>query len=172
MGGSCTEELHQRCLARMQAWFWMAIKVCEAEWPYCDALMSFSAFNLDEHPQEHHYRKCSQTDCLLRLAKMFGCQPEELIAQYLRHLPLAKAEKANGVSNIEAWGTALQRTRRYETNKDPTWHSQHLRMVLIHFASCLPSTSTIERLFSKLETYPLSQVTKKTLFSHMTVFSA
>ena len=153
-GHDVDEACRKRCLDRMVCWFRLAIDVCHAEWPYYDTLNALQIFaaagsqSSSAAPPEQ-----LQSQSLERLANVFGCQPEVLESQYVRHLPIAQAAySASPGTNLQAWRQAIEKTRRtLKRGNKGDWHSDVIRTVLMHYGACCPSTSALERRFSKVE---------------------
>ena len=90
LGGHVDEACKKRCIDRMTCWFRLAIDVCHAEWPYYDVLNALHIFAVNT-PSSAGSAELLQSQSLERLANTFGCQPDLLEAQYIRHRPIAQA---------------------------------------------------------------------------------
>ena len=116
-GHDVDEACRKRCLDRMVCWFRLAIDVCHAEWPYYDTLNALQIFaaagsqSSSAAPPEQ-----LQSQSLERLANVFGCQPDVLESQYVRHLPIAQAAySASPGTNLQAWRQAIENDKNLET---------------------------------------------------------
>jgi len=157
LGGSVDEACKRRCIERMVCWFRLVFDVCHAEWPYFDILNATQVFNVA--PMDGHQPAASsdtaqslQSQSLERLANTFGCQPDMLEAQFMRHRPVAQAAySASTGSNLKAWRDAIDKTQKAGRRGSQGWLSDELRKILMHYGSCCASTSALERRFSKME---------------------
>ena len=153
-GHDVDEACRKRCLDRMVCWFRLAIDVCHAEWPYYDTLNALQIFSAaGSQSSSAALPEQLQSQSLERLANVFGCQPEVLESQYARHLPIAQAAYiASPGTSLQAWRQAIEKTTRaLKHGSKGDWHSDVIRTVLMHYGACCPSTSTLERRFSKVE---------------------
>ena len=112
-----SEVVKARCLNRMQCWFRLAMDVCEAEWPYYEAVSACSVFNLADDGRSAPWfadgadHETQQINGLERLSRIFGCQQDLVDSQYRRRSPVARREVLEcGGSNLQAWRRALGRT--------------------------------------------------------------
>ncbi len=116
--GSITSELSRRCMARMQCFTAMSLKVLTAEFPAWELLQSFSVFDLIHsharragwlHPDSEGRRHAMVSSKLDRLAAYVGVDAADLQGQYAEVLPVAMshADHASDMSNQEAWRRAV-----------------------------------------------------------------
>ena len=146
------EACRKRCLERMVCWFRLAIDVCHAEWPYYDIVNALQVLTLGNQPSSG-MSESLQSQSLERLANVFGCRPDVLESQYIRHLPIAKsAHSISPGTTLQAWRQALVKTTRaLKKGSKGDWNNDVLRTILMHYGACCASTSALERIFSKME---------------------
>ena len=102
-GHDVDEACRKRCLDRMVCWFRLAIDVCHAEWPYYDIVNALQVLTLGNQPSSG-MSESLQSQSLERLANVFGCRPDVLESQYIRHLPIAKsAHSISPGTTLQAW---------------------------------------------------------------------
>ena len=112
LGGHVGEACKKRCIDRMTCWFRLAIDVCHAEWPYYDVLNALHIFAVNT-PSSAGSAELLQSQSLERLANTFGCQPDLLEAQYIRHRPIAQAAySASPGTNLQAWREAISKNAK------------------------------------------------------------
>ena len=159
LGGGVDDACKDRCMQRMKCWFRLALDVCKAEFPHFEAVNAFRIFELSGGDIALHGggdEDCHFLEPLQRLSAIFGCDLDTAYAQYKRHLPLARSEKLAQCThtNLSAWQAAIQRTQKHMKHSKATsalWGSDTIRKLLVHFGSCCPGTSPIERMFSRME---------------------
>lgn len=109
-----------RCIKEMQSWVTMARKVCDAEFPSFDVLMSFSVFDVSSQITEgahHGVARQYSKDHFHRLATVFGVTADDLEREHAHHLPLAQqaCKDDPSLSNLGAWQRALKLTQYRES---------------------------------------------------------
>ena len=130
-----TNEIKNRCFARMRNWLDLAREVIRSDFPEFESLQFFSVFRLQDST-------LPQTSALNKLADFLHVNPAQF-AQEFQHIRLQTGTFGTVQNPRKVRGSRLSTTR------DRSNHIRHCMLLLLRHLSWQTSTSGIERLFGK-----------------------
>ena len=131
-----TDEIKNRCFARMKNWLDLARAVIRSDFPEFESLQLFSVFRLQDST-------LPQTSALNKLADFLNVNPAQFVQEFQHIWPIADWHFRNGAKSQEsAWQQAFNKKGSFKSH--PALHAALLRHL-----SWQTSTSGIERLFGK-----------------------
>lgn len=143
-----------RCLSRMAAWVRLAGSSVRAEFPAWELVMAFGAFDLRTLPSDTFLR-----ESLRRMSKVYGPNEDHLRQEFLDHQAFARrAWEQSAASNsgaapafYSAWSSSVRRTRSKKATRRAHPSDNLLALLLRYGAFCGASTSSVERVFAKVD---------------------
>ena len=150
-----SDEIRQRCLARMVNWWRLARQVLEADFPHYDLLNSFSVFDLDIATDRATAMVTTrlteqEEEALATWAERLGLDLAALKDEFLNLRGLAVSFRLNCSDTLESWQQAVFETQ-ISARRRANYPIATLLPVLRRFAAYTGSTSGVEQDFSKFK---------------------
>lgn len=144
-----SQEIVDRCLARMCCWTKLSRATLQAEFPSWELLQSFRVYSTFSDLGDDGRL------CIKRIATAFGVDERDLECQLADYKPMVKFEVDQGHSPKVAYRIVLQRVM--ETKRIQDRHPYHaLKPGYVAWATWLPSTALVEQhfghMFDKIKT--------------------
>ena len=151
-GQPVTQDILDRCYARMAAWIKLVIQCLSAETPAYDILATFGAFALCPLPSNEVMQSS-----LARLAQVFNLDSGKLHAEFMvaRHHACQLHKSRKDADCFQAWAESANRMSRCRNLRRQTLaghrSSDNLRLLLARYGAFQgASTSAVERNFQLL----------------------
>ena len=141
-----TQDDIEWALTRMRAWYRLARKALQAEFPAFEICQSFRVFDLGRGQNVNVGDGSLQAD-FKRLAQVTGCSANGLQTEVEWLQPAARRQHATLMDNRLAWRAAWQENQSVSSNRRKT--CPNLETALLRFIAFSASTSGVEQSFTR-----------------------